>query len=225
MFDRTIRTYPVGDKIRGTNLYYNSSTGNSNWSECRKCILCNGRRRVCVRRDGIRNFDSVKPIRLLFIGEAPGATEDGTGIPFTGHSGRVLDQIFQYTTTAFEFCITNIICCRPKDVTVNLPNNIDSEEQLTNLKPIYEYSNFNRNPNPTEIIACQPHIDEIIKSYKPQGIVYLGNVARNSYLTNRKTIHLVHPAYIVRQEYKVRLMRIEARKIYNFIKELKGETT
>ena len=180
-------------------------------------------RRVCIRRDGIRTFDSIRPIKLLFIGEAPGGTEDATGIPFTGRSGRVLNQIFEFTTTAFEFCITNTVCCLPKDVETIMPQ-LDSEESLDSLVPIYSYSNFDRQPHPEEIRACQPHINEIDKTFKPQGIVYLGQIARNNYMTNKRTLHLVRPSHIARQEYKVLLMKIEARKLYSFILSIRNNT-
>ena len=226
MYDRTLRTYPIGNKIRGTTLYYNNFTGIKDWSSCRSCILCNGRRRVCIRRDGIRTWpNSTRCIKLLFIGEAPGATEDATGIPFSGRSGRILNQIFEYTQASFEFCITNLVCCRPKDVEMIMPQGIDSEEQLSQLTPEYIYSNFNRQPRSEEIIACQLHIEEIITSFKPQGIVYLGQVARNSHMTNRKSLSLVHPSFISKQEYKVIPMRKEAKKLYDFIKDIKGKYT
>lgn len=98
---------------------------------------------------------------------------------------------------------------------------IDSEEQLNQLIPEYIYSNFNRQPRPEEIRACQPHINEIDKTFKPQGIVYLGQLARNNYLTNKRTLHLVHPSHIARQEYKVLPMKIEARKLYDFIRDIR----
>ena len=226
MYDRTLRTYPIGNKIRGTTLYYNNFTGIKDWSSCRSCILCNGRRRVCIRRDGIRTWpNSTRCIKLFFIGEAPGATEDATGIPFSGRSGRILNQIFEYTQASFEFCITNLVCCRPVDIKILMPEGIDSEENLSQLVPIYEYSNHNRKPNPTEIIACQPHIHEIVSTFKPRGIVYLGQVASNSFLPIRtiSSLSLLHPATIVKEEYKVITMRKQAKKLTTFIKEILGE--
>ena len=226
MLDRTLRTYPIGDKIRGTTLYYNNSTGVKNWSECRSCILCNGRRRVCVRRDGMRTWsNTTRYIKLLFIGEAPGATEDITGIPFTGRSGRVLNQIFEYTQASFEFCITNTICCKPKDVEVLMPEGIDDEETLNTLEPIYEYSNHNRKPAPAEIIACSSHIHEIVSTFRPRGIIYLGQVASNNFLPARTipSLNLLHPASIVREEYKVIPMRKQAKKLTDFIKDILGD--
>ena len=99
---------------------------------------------------------------------------------------------------------------------------IDEEVQLTQLEPTYIYSDHGRNPQPAEILSCQSHIDELIKTFRPEGIVYIGQLARNSYLTNRKCVTLEDPINIAKQEYKVIPMRKEARKLYDFIREIRG---
>lgn len=220
MLDRFVRTYPIGDKIRGTGLYYNSNTGNKDWSSCGNCSLRLCRRRVSVRLDGLRGYNRQHPTRLLFIGQAPRETENATGIPFTGQSGRILTQIFHFTPAAFEFCLTYLVCCQPKDIEEHFPIGLDEDNVPNNYVPFYEYSNFNRQPNSVEIQACQPHIDQLVKSFRPQGIVYLGATARNNYMSNKPEVLLKNPALIAKEEYKVLPMRKQAKILLDFIKEI-----
>jgi uracil-DNA glycosylase len=225
MFTSPVKSYPIGNRIRGTNLYYSSHTGVNDWSRCQQCVLRIGRRRVCVRSDGERLFGGKQPIRLLFIGESPGKTENATGIPFTGASGRVLKQIFTYCKESFIFCITNTICCQPKDTVTVSSSNVDSEDNVDSILPeVYEFDNFNRKPKAIEIAACSSHVYELTKTFKPQGVVLLGLVARNAYpIHSVPSLELTHPAYICRQEFKVLLMKQEARQLYNFITDIRDK--
>ena len=54
--------------------------------ECTKCSLSKKRTQPVFGAGSI-NAD------LMFIGEAPGAEEDRTGIPFIGRSGKLLDVL------------------------------------------------------------------------------------------------------------------------------------
>jgi DNA polymerase len=52
--------------------------------------------------------------RLLLMGEAPGATEDATGVPFVGRSGQLLDRLLAdvgLSRTAVS--VLNTVKCRP----------------------------------------------------------------------------------------------------------------
>lgn len=52
--------------------------------------------------------------RLMFIGEAPGRQEAGTGRPFVGNAGRVLDDLLASIDTDREdVYITNVVKDRP----------------------------------------------------------------------------------------------------------------
>ncbi|NCB40202.1 MAG: uracil-DNA glycosylase, partial [Erysipelotrichia bacterium] len=54
--------------------------------------------------------------RLVFIGEAPGADEDKTGVPFVGKAGQHLDKVL--SAAGFkreEVFICNILKCRPPE--------------------------------------------------------------------------------------------------------------
>ncbi len=160
------------------------------------------RKRVVVRREG-----GTGHVRLLFIGEAPGQLEDAVGVPFVGAAGTVLHQLFKHAHYQFRYLITNTVCCRPVDVLFlddkeqEMVENPDaptvSEWEISSkvkeayaaskqpefsldkyiLDQDYELYNWNREPVKSEMDLCRPHIDELVISYQPHGIVYLGKVA------------------------------------------------
>ncbi len=52
--------------------------------------------------------------RFALIGEAPGATEDGTGRPFIGKSGQLLDLLLgEAGLDRAEAAVLNVVKCRP----------------------------------------------------------------------------------------------------------------
>jgi DNA polymerase len=52
--------------------------------------------------------------RLLVLGEAPGAQEDESGLPFVGRSGQLLDQLLAEVGVArTEVGVLNTLKCRP----------------------------------------------------------------------------------------------------------------
>ena len=51
---------------------------------------------------------------VLLIGEAPGATEDETGVPFVGRAGQLLDQLLAEVGLPREtVAVANVLKCRP----------------------------------------------------------------------------------------------------------------
>jgi DNA polymerase len=149
---------------------------------CHLCELSKSRQKV-VFGEGNSSAD------LLFIGEAPGATEDGSGKPFTGRSGELLTKMIENVLqlTRSDVYITNIVKCRP-------PNN--------------------QVPTPTQAHTCQPYLLKQIELIKPKLIVTLGATAYH-FLTGdeteiskvRGTIHkqngytlipTYHPSYLLR---------------------------
>lgn len=222
MYGGSIESDTVGNKIRGTNLYYNSHTGHADWRGCNRCILSVGRKHVVVRRDGCRRIGLRISTRLVFIGEAPGATEDRTGIPFTGHSGRILNEIMMNTTSSFYFTITNTVCCRPCDVIMEDYGYIDQPGKVEPGR-IMEFENWNRQPRPIEIQHCRNHVLEIVQSVRPHGIVYLGKIAANSYDFKQPSLELFHPAFIARHETKLLLVKRQARLLSKFLEEIDPE--
>ena len=99
---------------------------------------------------------------ILFLGEAPGADEDASGVPFVGRAGQLLDRIIAACRLERdEVYITNILKCRP-------PNN--------------------RNPAPAEAANCREYLDGQIAAVDPDYIVCWGAVAAKSLLDTKEGI-------------------------------------
>ena len=89
--------------------------------------------------------------KVLFIGEAPGATEDERGSPFCGPSGKMLDKWIQYLGLAKgDYAIINCLKCRP-------PENAD--------------------PTREQLDACRPWLAQQIELLKPKVVFYVGRFA------------------------------------------------
>lgn len=100
--------------------------------------------------------------RLLLIGEAPGADEDRSGIPFVGRSGHLLDKMLQTINLHREECfITNILPWRPPG---------------------------NRTPTDAEVAICLPFLRRQIELVRPKVILALGGSAANALLDNVEPI-------------------------------------
>ena len=102
----------------------------------------------------------------MFIGEAPGESEDISGKPFVGAAGKLLDKMILAMKLKRESntYITNVIKCRP-------PNN--------------------RNPNSIEINNCQNYLSDQINLIKPLIIITLGKIAANSVLKNEASLNVL----------------------------------
>ncbi|MBQ5809946.1 MAG: uracil-DNA glycosylase [Clostridia bacterium] len=111
---------------------------------CRRCGLCETRTNV-VFGQGNPNA------RLMFIGEGPGETEDLTGLPFVGRSGKLLDKFIEAIGYSREdVFIANMVKCRPPQ---------------------------NRDPKPEEMELCLDYLRRQVKLINPDLIVCLGRVA------------------------------------------------
>jgi len=144
---------------------------------CRRCKLWEYRKRVVIGRGSI-------PAQILFMGEAPGKTENVSGIPFFGVSGKLLDEMIndalklagiEKTPTYF---ITNSVLCRPCD----------------------SIGGQNRIPKPEEIAMCSPLVNEIVRYIKPKIVVFVGDVAYRFY-RKEFPIHvkIFHPSFLIRK--------------------------
>jgi DNA polymerase len=109
---------------------------------CTKCPLWKTRKNA-VPGEG----NSENPV--MFIGEAPGQSEDIKGKPFVGAAGKFLETLLsEIGLSRNDVFICNIVKCRPPR---------------------------NREPSPIEIQKCTPYLDRQIKIIKPKFIVTLGN--------------------------------------------------
>jgi len=97
---------------------------------------------------------------VLFVGEAPGAEEDETGVVFMGKAGQVLrEAINQLGLSDDQYRITNVVRCRPPK---------------------------NRTPRAREIELCSEFLFEEIKQHPPKVIVLLGNTPLKAVLGENK---------------------------------------
>jgi uracil-DNA glycosylase family 4 len=125
---------------------------------CQRCGLANGRTRS-VPGEGNPHAE------IMFIGEAPGFTEDQTGKPFCGAAGNFLTQLItSIGLKREEVYITNIIKSRPPG---------------------------NRDPLPEEILACKPWLDQQLEIIKPKVIVTLGRYSMARFFPGA-TISRIH---------------------------------
>ena len=91
------------------------------------------------------------PANIMLIGTAPGADEDKQGLPFVGAAGKRLNIILKEAgLDRNSLRVDNTVRCRPID---------------------------NRDPEPEEIKACFPYLEEEIQKVKPKIIVPLGGIA------------------------------------------------
>jgi len=118
------------------------------YREARACVRCPelaaGRTTVVF---GAGNADA----ELMFVGEAPGATEDREGLPFVGRAGGLLDTLLREIGLARgDVFIANVLKCRPPG---------------------------NRDPQPEEIENCRGYLLRQLELIEPRVVCTLGNFA------------------------------------------------
>jgi DNA polymerase len=126
---------------------------------------------------------------LMFVGEGPGADEDEQGLAFVGRAGQLLTDIIEkgMKMKRSQVWIGNVVKCRPPQ---------------------------NRNPEPDEVLACQPFLERQIEAIQPKVIVGLGKFGGQWLLKTAEPISRIrgrvgeyrgiqvvptwHPAYLLR---------------------------
>ena len=84
---------------------------------CTNCKLCETRTKAVP---GKGNFDA----DVIFVGEAPGRSEDINGEPFVGAAGKKLDAMLEDAgINRNDVYITNIVKCRPPKN--RIPNDVE----------------------------------------------------------------------------------------------------
>jgi DNA polymerase len=100
--------------------------------------------------------------RLCFMGEAPGADEDATGLPFVGRAGQLLTKIIEACSLSRdEVYILNTLKCRPPD---------------------------NRQPLPEETANCRGFFERQLEIIRPEFICCLGTTAAQALLGTTEPI-------------------------------------
>ena len=159
-------------------------------ADCQACSLC-GTRTQTVFGVGLQQA------RWMIVGEAPGEQEDLQGLPFVGPSGELLDSMLRALNLtratdgpeppAQRVYIANTLKCRPPR---------------------------NRNPEPAELLACEPFLIRQIALLQPRIILAMGRFAVQALLRSnepvgklRGQVHTYqgvplvvtyHPAYLLR---------------------------
>jgi uracil-DNA glycosylase family 4 len=182
-----------------------SSGDASNWENLRNrisgCTGC-GLHATCSHRVfGVGNPKAP----FLFVGEAPGVTEDRTGEPFTGKSGLYLRKVMKEVGfKRGDVYITNCVRCRPP---------------------------ANRPPTKEEIGSCLTNLIAQLDMVKPRVVVAVGAVALKSLCPHSKqavgscrgdpmsgygytVVPVWHPAFILRAKSSLR-----AREFYKDLRK------
>jgi len=148
---------------------------------CQRCKLGRTRTNIVLGEGNAK-------ARLVFVGEAPGETEDLEGRPFVGRAGQLLDKMIEAIgLLRSDVYICNLVKSRPPE---------------------------NRNPEPDEIKACRPFLYRQLDVIKPEIVVSLGKFASQTLLGTEerisdlrgkifpwrgvKLIPTWHPAYLLR---------------------------
>jgi DNA polymerase-1 len=128
--------------------------------DCQECGLYATANTVCMAGDGPK-----KNVKVMVIGEAPGAQEDKRGVPFIGESGRILRNELQKNDLIEDTYITNLVKCRPPK---------------------------NRTPTAVEIKACRHYLDDEIAELNPAYVVTAGVPATKTLFRGRAKINQFH---------------------------------
>jgi len=132
--------------------------------------------------------------KVFFIGEAPGESENKSGIPFYGRAGKQLDKMIEYMRLSDEdWMVTNTVKCHPPE---------------------------NRRPKIDEIECCKPFLLAQITLLNPKIIILLGNTAERSYCPGKKLewgvpvehegrtiLKLYHPAALIYTRSKIEIQQ------------------
>ena len=159
------------------------------WKDCDRCSLCETRKRTVLLRGKV-------PCDVLFIGEAPGTSEDVLGIPFIGPAGRLLDQMIeQAEPSTLRLAFTNIVACIPKD----------------NGKKAAE-------PSKESILACVDRVAEVVNLCRPRLIVKVGTLSDKWAAKGVdqaapdwewKWVSVRHPAFILRADITQQALEVQ----------------
>jgi uracil-DNA glycosylase len=154
--------------------------------DCKRCRLCEGRTNIVFGQGSAT-------AELMFVGEAPGADEDASGLAFVGRAGQLLTDMIEkgMKMKRSDVFIANVIKCRPPG---------------------------NRPPEADEVLTCQPFLEAQIKAIRPKAIVALGATAGKFMTKSAEPISKLrsrfgswegipvmptyHPAYLLRDPSK-----------------------
>ena len=124
---------------------------------------------ICEEATNLVPGDGPADARVVFVGEAPGASEDQEGRPFVGRAGKLLDQVLEAASLErAEVYVTNVVKARPPS---------------------------NRDPKADEVLHHRPWLEAELELVGPQLIVPLGRHALRHFAPEHK-ISEVHGAVL-----------------------------
>jgi uracil-DNA glycosylase len=127
---------------------------------CLRCPELAASRKTVVFGAGNADAD------LMFVGEAPGASEDEQGLPFVGQAGKLLDTLLgEIELARKDVFVANVLKCRPPG---------------------------NRDPLPLEIENCREYLYRQVELVQPQVICTLGNFSTKLLREDRTGISRLH---------------------------------
>lgn len=177
----------------------------NNVKMCQKCRLCKTAKNPVPGEGNIFS-------ELVFIGEAPGQTEDETGRPFVGRAGKLLELLLKKIGyERKDVWIGNIIKHRPPE---------------------------NRDPLPDEISACKPYLSLQLEVISPKLIVTLGRFSMSYFYPDGKISRdrgrllkvgsynvypVYHPAAALRNPSMAQVLTQDFMKIPEVLKRISDE--
>jgi uracil-DNA glycosylase family 4 len=131
--------------------------------QLREAALACTRCRLAETRTQVVFSDGAVDARLVVVGEAPGANEDATGLPFVGAAGQFLDLLLATVDLSRKdtVYICNVLKCRPPG---------------------------NRNPLPDEIEACTPWLKRQLELVSPRALLAVGTFAAQALTGKQQTL-------------------------------------
>lgn len=115
---------------------------------CTRCPLATSRQQVVFG-------EGSATARLMIIGEGPSESDDHSGHPFSGPSGRLLDRwLAELRLSRATIWLTNVVKCRPAT--------------------LERGRSTNRPPTQREVAACRDWLDQELALVKPTVLLGLG---------------------------------------------------
>lgn len=130
---------------------------------CDRCDLSK------TRTNGVSGTGVSSPL-VMVIGAGPSADEDGSGLPFAGAEGQLLERMLAAIgiTREKNAFITTLVKCRPPR---------------------------DREPGPSEISLCLPWLEAHLRLYSPAAIISLGQVATRALLEVDSPLETIHGSF------------------------------
>lgn len=129
------------------------------WNDCQRCYLSKVRKNVVHAR-------GIIPAHIVFVGEAPGESEDVVGRPFVGPAGRLLDHIISMSIgknqDRIRYLICNLLGCIPRELGSKTGKAMEPPDAC--------------------VKKCKPRLEELLDLAQPTIICCVGKAAKE-YLT------------------------------------------